>query len=304
MISVRRSRSDELGLRRAVADRMVPFLIAALAFVASLAIAGWTGATVLAGYWDRGAGSLRIVQVPAPAEPDATGARTRLSAVQALLAATPGVESVNTLSDDYVNSLLRPWLETDIKTLSVPVPAVISLHMTGKVEDLTGLEAQLARTAPDSVLEDIAGWADRLRMLARLLQLCSGFVLLIVALATAVAIAVAARSGFAARRSTIMIVYQLGATDGYIAHQFAHRAATLAMIGGLIGGLFALPVILTLTTVAAAIDGRSAPHLSTASLSFLPPRLWLLPAILPAAAAAIGYLTTQVTMRRWLRQIS
>jgi cell division transport system permease protein len=35
---------DELGLRRAISDRMLPFLVAAMAFLAALALAGWVGA--------------------------------------------------------------------------------------------------------------------------------------------------------------------------------------------------------------------------------------------------------------------
>ena len=37
--------------------------------------------------------------------------------------------------------------------------------------------------------------------------------------------------------------------------------------------------------------------------SGLPPALWLLLPGLPLAAAGIGFLTAQVTVRRWLRQL-
>jgi cell division transport system permease protein len=40
-----------------------------------------------------------------------------------------------------------------------------------------------------------------------------------------------------------------------------------------------------------------------AAFAFLPLPLWLLPVILPVAAAVIGYLTTQITMRQWLRRL-
>ena len=41
MTSLRPSGFDELGLRRALSDRMLPVLVAAMAFLASLALAGW-----------------------------------------------------------------------------------------------------------------------------------------------------------------------------------------------------------------------------------------------------------------------
>jgi cell division transport system permease protein len=209
------------------------------------------------------------------------------------------------LSDAELNTLLRPWLGVDMKNLAVPVPAVIAVHMEGDAGDPGGLVAQLAKDAPGTIVEDHAAWSGRLGILARSLQLCSGLVLLIVTLVTAAVIAVATRSGLAARREAILIVCQLGATDGYIARRFARRAATLASFGGVIGGLLALPVVLMLTTLAAPLAGRDVPVLTANdAFAYLPLPLWLLPAILPAAAAVIGYLTTQVTMHRWLRRLS
>ena len=82
---------DELGLRRAISDRMLPFLVAAMAFLAALALAGWVGAASLARHWQQGAGSALTVQVPRPREPAAQGGGTRLDRAVALLAGTPGV---------------------------------------------------------------------------------------------------------------------------------------------------------------------------------------------------------------------
>ena len=304
IISLRPARFDELGLRRALADRMVPFLVAAMAFLAALAIAGWMGAAALAARWESGAGSTLTVQVPKPGEPDATGSGTRLHTVETLLSAAPGVESAKALSDDQLNTLLRPWLGADLKNLAVPVPGVIAVHLTGDTRDLSGMQAQLEQKAPGTIVEDHATWAGRLATLARSLQLCSGLVLLVVALVTAAVIAVATRSGLASRRDAIMIVYQLGATDGYIAQRFAARAAVLASVGGVIGGLFALPVVFMLSNLAAPLAGATAPApVTAAAFAFLPLSLWLLPLILPVAAVVIGWCTTQITMRQWLRQL-
>jgi cell division transport system permease protein len=304
IISLRPAKFDELGLRHALADRMVPFLVAAMAFLAALAIAGWMGTAVLTGQWESGAGSTLTVQVPMPWQPDAVGTGTRLATVRALLSAAPGVQSATLISDQQLDNLLRPWLGVNLKDLSVPVPAVIAVHTTGDADELDSLAALLAQKAPGTLLEDHSAWEGQLATLARSLQLCSGLVLLIVALVTAAVIVVATRSGLAARREAILIVYQLGATDGYIARRFATRAAMLASIGGAIGGLFALPVVFTLTVLAVPLSGGSGPaRTSAAGSTFLPFPLWLLPVILPLAAAAIGYVTTQITMRQWLRRL-
>ncbi len=299
MISLRPSRFDELGLRRALSDRLVPFLVACMAFLASLGMAGWMGAAVLARHWESGAAATLTVQIPRAADSDSTA---RPNLVLTKLLATKGIASARLVPAAELNTMLRAWLGTDIESAAIPVPAVIEVKLSGDKIDLAALTARLAEAAPGTILEDHAAWGGRLETLARSLQLCSGFVLLIVGLVTAAVIAVATRSGLAARRDEVMIVYQLGATDGYIVRRFAHRTATLAAIGGAIGGLLALPVVFTLTTLAMPLGGRRVDATTLRDVTgFLPMTLWLLPVILPAAAAAIGYLTTQATMRRWLR---
>ena len=81
---------DELGLRRAISDRMLPFLVAAMGFLAALALSGWVGAAELANSWQEGAASVLTVQVPQPNEP-ALGGGTRASRVLAALRAAPSV---------------------------------------------------------------------------------------------------------------------------------------------------------------------------------------------------------------------
>jgi cell division transport system permease protein len=304
MFSLGTSRFDELGLRRALADRMIPFLVAAMAFLAALALAGWMGAAVLAGRWEGDDGSALTVQVPRAGEPAKFGTGTRLAAVQALLNSAPGVESAKTLSGEQLDVLLRPWLGGEMKDLASSIPAVIAVHLTNSTESSDGLATMLSQRAPGTIVEDHAVWAARLGALARSLQLCSAFVLLIVTMVTAAVIAVVTRSGLSARREAILIFYQLGATDGYIVQRFAARAAVLASIGGVIGGTIALPVVFVMATMAAPLAGGHVPvPTATDALSFLPLSLWLLPPVLLIAAGLVGYVSTQFTMRQWLRQL-
>jgi cell division transport system permease protein len=154
------------------------------------------------------------------------------------------------------------------------------------------------------MLEDHGIWVRRLSILARSLQACAGLALLLVASVAATVIAVATRAGLAARREAIEIVHGLGAADGYIAGRFARRATILAAIGGLIGAVAALPILLTLAQFAAPFSG-AATSLETVPdlLDVLPATLWVCLPALPAGAAAIGFLTAQGTVRRWLRRL-
>ena len=66
MAERRRLARDPLGLRRALADRLLIGLVAAMALLAALALAGRAGADGLAQRWREGAQAAVTVQIPQP----------------------------------------------------------------------------------------------------------------------------------------------------------------------------------------------------------------------------------------------
>lgn len=302
---LRRARFDDLGLRRALGDRMLPLLVAAMAFLAALALAGVVGVRALAAHWQEGAGSALTVQVPRPGTMES--GQTRLSRALAVLRAAPGVASVRALSDGELADLLRPWLGSGAERLAMPLPAVIAVRLAPGAPDPAPLAASLAAAVPGTLTESHGVWVQRLGLLAGSLQACAWLALAVVAAVAAAVVAIATRAGLAARREAIEIVHGLGATDAYIAGRFAARATVLAAAGGLLGALAALPVLLALARLAAPF-GAARPEAvaglsGLALLAALPASLWLALPALPMVAAAIGFLTAQGTVRRWLRRL-
>jgi cell division transport system permease protein len=305
VISLRPSRFDELGLRRALSDRMLPLLVAAMAFLAALALAGWFGTAALSQHWRQGAGASLTIQVPQATDLAARGDQTRLAAVLALLTGTPGVASTHALSDQELGDLLRPWLGQGADRLAIPIPAVIAVRLTDAAADLEPLSRRLNEAAPGTLVEDHGVWIRRLAVLSRSLQACAGLALLLVAGVAAAVIAVATRAGLSTRREAIEIVHGLGATDRYIAGRFAGRATLLAASGAVAGSLGALPILLALAHMAAPFVGETGPAGDTLGrvLGTLPAPLWFALPCLPVSAAAIGYATAHGAVRRWLRRL-
>jgi cell division transport system permease protein len=308
MISLRPSGFDELGLRRALSDRMLPLLVAAMAFLASLALAGWFGTAALSRHWQQGAGQSLTVQVPDGSLPSARGQQTRQEAVLTLLVGTPGVASARALSDRELADLLKPWFGGGgAEMLAIPIPAVIAVRLTDGDADLGALEHRLADVAPCTEVEDHGVWIRRLSVLARSLQACAGLALLLVGVVAAAVISVATRAGLSVRREAIVIVHGLGATDGFIAGRFAARATLLAAVGAAGGALAALPILLTLARMAAPFVGEEqaagAGDSMADVLGSLAAPLWLALPCLPLLAGAIGFATAQSAVRRWLRRL-
>ncbi len=295
---------DDLGLRRAMSDRLLPLLVGAMAFLAALALGGAIAAAALAQHWQEGAAAVLTVQVPRPREAAADGAGTRADRVLAQLRGTPGVAAARALDEAELATLLKPWLGTG--RIALALPAVIEVRLRDAETDTAALGARAAAVAPGTLLESQDVWVRQLAALARSLQACAALALGVVGFVAIAVIAVATRAGLSTRRDAIEIVHGLGATDGYVASRFAGRATRLATIGAAIGAVVALPVLLSLASLAAPFvtpqavgPGEAGPG----ALAALPLTLWLALPALPIIAASIGWITAQGTVRRWLRRL-
>ena len=295
---LRPSGFDDLGLRRALSDWLLPALVAAMTFLAALALAGAISAAVLARHWQEGASATLTVQVPQPNAPAADGPATRSERVLETVRGLDGVGAARVLPDDELADLLQPWLGAGTSRIALALPAVIEVRLTRPPPP--NLAARLQAEAPGTLVETQEAWVKRLALLARSLQACAGLALAVVGFVAVAVVAVATRAGLAARRDAIEIVHGLGATRGYIASRFAKRATFLTAVGGGIGAAAAMPVLVGLANLVWPFTGQDAPPDVAEAL---PLALWLALPVLPLAAAVIGWATAQATVRRWLRRL-
>lgn len=271
---------DPLGLRRALAGLLLPALVGAMALLAALAIAGASGAGRLAERWEQAAAGQVIVQVPRPAA----------EAALARLRALPGVAEAALVSEARLRELLTPWLG---EVPGLPLPAMIELRLTDRAAEAALREA--AAAVPGAQVERRG---EAVRQALRVAEGVRGLSLTLLAIIAAVAVAlvaVATRAGLAARRETIEILHELGARDSDIAGRFAARLALLCAAGALAGLAVALPALWLLAEAAIPVV-LSRP----ATPADLP---WAPLALLPLAAAAIGWLTARLAVGAWLRRL-
>lgn len=295
--SLGRGGVDDLGVRRALADRLLPFLVAAMTFLAALALAGAVAADGLAERWRSSGAPVLTVQVPEPGSPADPGSRVARAA--ALLRADAAVAGVRVLGEEELRGLLRPWLGSGEGRIALPLPAVLEVQTRG-AQDAALLAGRLERVSPGALVGEHGDWLRRLGALARSLQACAALATAVVACVAAAVVAVATRAGLSARRDAIAVVHDLGATDGYIAGRFARRAMALAAGGAVLGTLAAVPLLWGLAQLAAPFSLGAN---ESGALGALPLALWLRLGALPLAAAAIGFVTAQGTVRRWLRRL-
>ncbi len=276
--------ADPLGLDRAAADRAVPWLVGAMAFLAALAIAAASAASGLAVRWQTDVTPTVTIAVA----PDA--------AVRTLdrLRRIPGLVSPHALDDADTAALLRPWLGDG----AAPALVVIEAGVTAGAPDAATLTHMLDTDVPGTAgspsvtVERNDDWVTRLAQLAHLMQALAALVLSLVAGVAIGVTAIATRGALAALRPSIEVVHGLGATDRFIASRFARRALRRAAWGGIVGTVMAVPVLAGLAAIASPIAPGGI---------FV--AVWAaLPAI-PATAAAIGWAVARHTVRRWLRHL-
>ncbi len=297
MASFRPKGADDLGLRRALSDRLLPLLVAAMIFLAALALAGAIAASGLAAHWQGNAATLLTVQVPQPEAP--SGNVTRAEAVAAVLKSTPGLTARRLGAAEFA-AILKPWLGDETPALALALPAVFEVQRLPGAQP-SDIDQLLDKAAPGTLVEKNGVWFERLALLARSLQISAALAVFVVGLVATAVTSVATRAGLAARREAILIVHGLGATDRMIARQFARRVTLLVFSGAVIGLLLSVPLLLGLATITAPFQPGVPQNGAPADLlRTLPTTLWALLPALPIAAAAIGWLTAQATVRAWL----
>ncbi|MBY0336251.1 MAG: cell division protein FtsX, partial [Acetobacteraceae bacterium] len=208
------------------------------------------------------------------------------------LRALPEVAAAREVEAERLRALLSPWLGD---APALPLPLLIEVEPRDRGADPEGLSRRLTTALPGAQAEAHAGWVGRVVRLAEGLRLMAWAVLLLVTGVAAAAVAVATRAGIAARRETMLILYELGTQEGDIAARFARRLGWLCAVGGAVGAAAAVPALYLLAQ--AAVPLLAAREGGWADVPWGPLLL------LPGAAWLLGYVTAQATVRRWLRRL-
>lgn len=282
-----------LQLRRSETRLRLDWIVAAMTFLATVALLGALVVGKQAGQWRDGLrGNLTVEMPAATADPQA------LDRVLVLLRAEPAVARAEPLSRARVAELLTPWLGSAGLSETLPVPQLIDVVLQPAAHvDTAVLAAKLATAAPGTSLDDHGRWLGELLRLARLATLAALGIVAIVSLAAIIAVTLSTRAGLALQQQAIGLLHLIGAEDRYIAREFARDALTVGLRGGLAGFALALLAILGLFVLSgSALEFGLLPRPAPGAGAIV------LLIVVPLAAAVLCALTAWVTVILDLRQ--
>jgi cell division transport system permease protein len=285
------NRRSDLPLTGDATSRFLPWIVAPMVFLSAIALASAFILNGLIGRWDRDiAGTLTVEVAAAPGDADqsASPTRARVDRVLQLLQNDPNIKEAHALSQEQLIALLAPWLGSSDVLKDLPLPALIDVTVKQDNDlDIDALAAKISRDVPGASLDDHRRWLSRLIGLSRSIEWLAIGIVTLIGLVTTMTVYYATRTGMAIHREVIEVLHVIGAPDGYIAEQFAHRAFILGLRGGLLGLAMTLPILAAIAFSTHKIEGGFLGDLSLPLLGMLSV------ALLPGVAAALAMLTAR-----------
>jgi cell division transport system permease protein len=269
--------------------RLTTFTAAAMALLAVFALALSLATDRMADRWSSELAQTATIRISAP--PDQTEAQTR--AALRVLDTTPGIASARALTAEEQRALLAPWFGADLPLDTLPIPQLIEIVEGDPGYDSTGLRARLLAEVPGATLDDHARWREPLVAAANRVRLLGLAALVLIVASTAAMITLAAQAALFANAQVIRVLRLVGARDIYIARAFVRRFTLRALTGAAIGSALGMTAIAFLPS--SDVAGGFLTGLGFSGSQ------WLLPLLVPPAAAATAFFATRAAALRSLR---
>ena len=196
-----------------------------------------------------------------------------------------------------LKALLEPWLGVSSGSQDVPIPALIDVELNAQVSEaeLASLQAALDRVVPGTKVDAQSTWLRPVYSALGALQWLALALIALVAVATAGAVWLAARSAFANHEDTVEIIHLLGGTDGQITRVFQRSVAIEAAFGAALGTAMGVATVWLLGRQFAALDSGM---IGGATLGVDD---WLIIAAIPLAGVLLAMVTARITISLALR---
>ncbi|MGB5483944.1 cell division protein FtsX [Parasphingorhabdus sp.] len=274
----------------------MPWVIAIMIFLTVLAAAAGLAMTRAMGDVSDELSSRATVQI-IEANPQIRSLQAR--AVAERLRGLPLIREVRVLPPEEIEALIEPWLGTQDLADEIPLPALIDVKLArvATEAEYQSLRSALQSIAPGARIEPSSGYIAPVISLVRSFQWIAFGLVALLALATASAVIISARSALNTHTETIAVVHLLGGTDEQISRLFQRRIALDALFGGLIGVVGGIAIIWLISGQLAALGSGLVQSVGLDWWS------WLIIAAIPILGMFLAMMTAKWTVIGALKKI-
>ena len=289
-------RQTNLALAKDDTNRFLPWLIAFMSLLAILSVAGFLLLKQVSDLFEYNSNDTMTIQVPSGNSEKRTN--KKITQIINILKATGGVIEVSLVPKVEVIQLLKPWLGTISESQTLPLPRIIDIQIDrGSGITPEKISNVLTIIVPDITVDDHSIWLIGLVKTLQSAELTALFILLLIIFVIIGTVIFTTRTGMGIHKQTIEVLHFVGAHDDFIARQFAIRGLVVGLQGGLIGFLFAIPILYLFDNLLQNLEEGFLPK---AEVNIF---VWLSVALVVPMISSITMLTARGTVLKSLKKM-
>ena len=289
-------RQTNLALAKDDTNRFLPWLIAFMSLLAILSVAGFLLLKQVSDLFEYNSNDTMTIQVPSGNSEKRTN--KKITQIINILKETGGVIEVSLVPKVEVIQLLKPWLGTISESQTLPLPQIIDIQIDrGSGITPEKISNVLTIIVPDITVDDHSVWLIGLVKTLQSAELTALFILLLIIFVIIGTVIFTTRTGMGIHKQTIEVLHFVGAHDDFIARQFAIRGLVVGLQGGLIGFLFAIPILYLFDNLLQNLEEGFLPK---AEVNIF---VWLSVALVVPMISSITMLTARGTVLKSLKKM-
>jgi cell division transport system permease protein len=235
---------QEIPITQESGKQYLPWIIGLLVLLLLLVLACATsiGGTLLR--WHGGVDNNKMtIEIPI-VEGGVASVSPTVQQVMGILQTIPGIVRSEIVDEDRLLSLLKPWVGQIDLLRDLQLPALIDIDLDPSVPlDIGAITQQLREVSAGIRIEPHARWHHMLVSLGQAIKSLSYVIIGLIICSIFVVISLITKSSLSTYREIIDILRLMGAKNTYVARQFQIQAFKTCFQGGIIGVVFALPII-------------------------------------------------------------
>lgn len=290
---------SELPLKEDRANLFLEISTAISVFLFSIALAAYFMISAVIKTWNSNIIDGLTVQImPSEQAISADEQTLRIGKVIHFFEGLDGVKKVVPVNEEKIKRLIAPWLGANADIDALPLAKLIDVRLyDGKNFDFEKAADNLREIAPYASIDNHGIWLKQLVKSATSLKTLSIFVLTMVLVASVFSIMYAVSTSLKVHQNIIEILHIMGATDAYIAKQYAKRGFVVGLTASLIGMFFSM---LCLRVISHLSSGLETGLIGSAKLDGLH---WFLLLCLPLGVAVLSMLTSYLSVKHTLKEM-